>query len=194
MVEDGNGFNCENCSSKKQTSTSEERRRASKEANPLKRRKAPRGNPETATSKRWSVSEASFSKSRRTNATIAESAAKELESLAVHMPNVSDSDVRAFALRMYYIEVSNGMSPTDAQTNVSQMFLLCSRTVKRWIELWESTGEEALLDGRSSTEDSDPSILFSCPDLVFELKCWIKKRLQAQRWLLNHPAGTKLHK
>mgnify|MGYP006374154819 CR=1 FL=1 len=100
---------------------------------PLKRRKAPRGNPEAAAAKRWSVSEASSSKSRRTNATIAESAAKELESLAVHMPNVSDSDARAFALRMYYIEVSNGMSPTDAQTNVSQMFLVSSRTVQRWV-------------------------------------------------------------
>ena len=181
MAEDGNGFNCENGSSKNQTSTSEKKRRASKEANhvwaPLKQRKAPRGNPEAAAAKRWSVSEASSSKSRRTNATIAESAAKELESLAVHMPNVSDSDARAFALRMYYIEVFNGMSPTDAQTNVSQMFLVSSRTVQRWVELWESTGEEALLDGRSSTEESDPSILFSCPDLVFELKCWIKKRL-----------------
>ena len=53
----------------------------------LKRRKAP-GNPEAAVLKRWSVM-ISESKSRRTNATIAESAAKELESLAVHMPNVS---------------------------------------------------------------------------------------------------------
>ena len=68
-------------------------------------------------------------------------------------PNVSDSDARALAVRMYYIEVSNGMSPTDAQTNVSQMFLVCSRTVKRWVELRESTGKEALLDGRSSTEE-----------------------------------------
>ena len=50
---------------------------------PLKRRKALRGNPEAAALKRWSVSEANSSKSRRTNATIAESAAKELESLAV---------------------------------------------------------------------------------------------------------------
>ena len=41
------GFNCENGSSKNQTSTSEKKRRASKEAShvwvPLKRRKAPRG-------------------------------------------------------------------------------------------------------------------------------------------------------
>ena len=70
-------------------------------------KKAPRGNPEAAASKRWSVSKASSSKSRRTNATIAESASKELESLAVHMPNVSDSDARALAVRMYYIEVAN---------------------------------------------------------------------------------------
>ena len=95
MAEDGNGFNCENGSSKNQTSTSEERRRASKEANhvwaPSKRRKAPRGNPKL---KRWSVSEASSSKSRRTNATIAESVSKEFS----HMPNVSDSDARALVL------------------------------------------------------------------------------------------------
>ena len=71
----------------------------------LKRRKAPRGNPEAAALKRWSVSEASSSKSRRTNATIAENAAKELESLAVHMPNVSDSD-----------------ETSDSHNNVSQMF------------------------------------------------------------------------
>ena len=78
-----------------QESTSVQKRRASKEANhawaSLKRRKARRGNPEAAALKRWSVSEASSSKSRKTYATIAESAAKELESLAVHMPNASYS-------------------------------------------------------------------------------------------------------
>ena len=56
MAEDGNGFNRENGSFKNQTSTSEERQRASKEANhiwaSLKRRKAPRGNPEVAALKR----------------------------------------------------------------------------------------------------------------------------------------------
>ena len=78
-----------------QASTSVQKWRAIKEANhawaSLKLRKARRGNPEAAALKRWSVSEASSSKSRRTYATIVESAAKELESLAVHMPNVSDS-------------------------------------------------------------------------------------------------------
>ena len=56
VAEDGSVFNCENGSSKNQTSTSEKKRRASKEAShvwvPLKRRKAPRGNPEAAASKR----------------------------------------------------------------------------------------------------------------------------------------------
>ena len=91
MAEDGNG-EYEN-----QASISVQKRRASKEANhawaSLKRRKARRGNPEAAAAalKRWSVSEASSSNSRRTFATIVESAAKELESFAVHMPNVSDS-------------------------------------------------------------------------------------------------------
>ena len=88
MAEDGNG-EYEN-----QASTSVQKWRTSKEANhawaSLKRRKARRGNPEAAALKRYSRSaiEASSSKSRRTYATIAESAAKELESLAVHMPNV----------------------------------------------------------------------------------------------------------
>ena len=113
MAEDGNGFDCENGSSKNQTSTSEGRRRASKEANhawaSLKRRKAPRGNPEAAASKRWSVSEASSSKSRRTSATIAESAAKELESLAVHMPNVSDSDARALRFDHRFEAAASGL-------------------------------------------------------------------------------------
>ena len=54
-------------------------------------KKGSEGNPEACRS-RWSVSEASSLKSRRTNAKIAGSAAKELKSLAVyvHMPNVSE--------------------------------------------------------------------------------------------------------
>ena len=85
-----------------------------------------------------------FLKEQKDECYIAESASKELARVprCIHMPNVSDSDARALAVRMYYIEVSNVMSPTDAQTNVSQMFLICSRTVKRWVELWESTGEK----------------------------------------------------
>ena len=155
MAEDGNGFNRENGSSKNQTSTSDERRRASKEANhvwaPFKRRKAPRGNPEAACRfEVRSVSEASSSKSMQKDECYTilflESAFKELESLAVHMPDVSDSDAckSACSTNVLHRGVQRNVS-TDAQTNVSQMFLVCSRTVKRWVELWESTGEEALL-------------------------------------------------
>ena len=108
MAEDGNGFNCENGSSKSQTSTSEERRRARKEANhvwaaPLKRRKVPRGNPEAAASKRGrSAKQVPQRAEGRMLLSQRVPPIKELESLSVHMPNVSDSDARAFAVRMYY--------------------------------------------------------------------------------------------
>ena len=35
-------------------------------------------------------------------------------SLAAHMPNLPDTDARTLALRMFYIEVSNGMLCGDA--------------------------------------------------------------------------------
>ena len=56
------------------------------------------------------ISEASFSKSRRTNTTIVESAAKELESLAVHMPNVSDSDAKACSTNVLHRGVQRNVS------------------------------------------------------------------------------------
>ena len=95
---------------------------------PLKRRKAPRGNPEAAASKRWSVSEASSSKSSRTNATIAESVSKEFESLAVHMPNVSDSDARALAVRMYYKYRRKGLMDHffSSAATIQQGFFSCT--------------------------------------------------------------------
>ena len=163
------------------SSSSERRRRASKGVErtwaSLQKRKAPRGNPSAGASARWSSLSEAKKHCRRTSGTICESAAKELDSLSAHMPNLPDTDARTLALRMYYIEVSNGMHCGDAETNVNQMFLVSPTTVRRWVTLWESTGEEALLDGRSSNHESDPSILLSCPDLVFELKCWIKQRL-----------------
>ena len=126
MAEYGNGFNCKFGSSKNQTSTCKKKQRASKEANhvwaPLKRRKAPRDNPEAAALKRWSVSEASPQRAERRMLQLQRVQPRNWSPSLVHMPNVSDCEARAFALRMFYIEVSNGMSPTDAQTNVSQMF------------------------------------------------------------------------
>ena len=122
------------------------------------------------------------------------------------MPNLSDSDARTLALRMFYIEVSNGMSAGDAEANVSQMFLVSPRTVQRWVTLWENSGEEALQDGRSAKEasDLDPLILLSCPDFVFELRSWIKEKIakggknekgyltihQIQQYINDEPAFT----
>ena len=34
---------------------------------------------------------------------------------------------------------------------LANMFLISSRTVKRWAESWEMTGEEAIVDQRSQT-------------------------------------------
>ena len=45
---------------------------------------------------------------RRAGSDFLEIASKELESLAQHMPNLSDIDARTLALRMYYIELSKG--------------------------------------------------------------------------------------
>ena len=73
----------------------------------LKARKAPRGDPYAGTTARWSSSSNAKKHCRRTSSTILKSAGKELDALAVHMPNLSDSDARTVALRMFYIEVSN---------------------------------------------------------------------------------------
>ena len=117
--------------------------------------------------------------SGRTKEDIAKDAIKELECLAEHMPDISDTDARVLALRMYYIELADGVSPSDAQQKVGKMFLISSRTVKRWAESWETTGEEAIVDQCSQTmHNEDHSILFLCPMLVFELRSWIKKRLK----------------
>eukprot|EP00731_Ephydatia_muelleri_P029463 Em0020g1107a len=42
---------------------------------------------------------------------ISADATKELESLADYMPNLFDADARVQALRLYYIELADGMSP-----------------------------------------------------------------------------------
>ena len=95
------------------------------------------------------------------------------------MPDISDSDARVLALRMYYIELAEGVSNSNAQQKVGKMFLISSRTVKRWVDPWEMTEEEAITDQRSVTmHNEDHSILFLCPNLVFELRSWIRKRLK----------------
>ena len=118
--------------------------------------------------------------SHKTSSELAENAAKELESLSEYMPNISDIEARTLALRLYYMEVVEGKSPTNAQNMVSKMFLVSPSTVRRWITAWETTGEEALLDHGSTPKDEDPSLFFASPDSVFELhvKSWINERLK----------------
>ena len=66
---------------------------------------------------------------RRTKVAIEENAVKELQNLAEYVPDLSDSDARVLALRMYYIELADGVSPNDAQEKVGKRFLICKRTV-----------------------------------------------------------------
>ena len=98
----------------------------------LRKQKKPRGNPRAGYEKRvLNESVKLQEKSTKSKEDIAADATKELESLAEHMPDISDSDARVLALRMYYIELAEGVSPSDAQQRVGKMFLVCSRTVKR---------------------------------------------------------------
>ena len=162
---------------KEQASTSELPPRRRKQSppiwEPLMKKKAPRGNPTAGVVKQLQQAQA-----RRSAAVIASNASKELKALAAHMPEIPDADARKLALRMYHLELSDGVSPKDAQIKVGKMFFITLITVKRWAESWETTGEEAFEDCRSASHESERSFLFACPDLVIELKCWIKKRLQ----------------
>jgi transposase len=49
---------------------------------------------------------------------------------------------------MYYIELSEGISPINARSKVSKMFLISTTTVQRWVTAWETTGDKALQDCR----------------------------------------------
>ena len=72
---------------------------------PLMKKKAPRGNPTAGVVKRLQAI-----KSRRSAAVIASNSSKELEALAAHMPDIPNVDARKLSLRMYYLELSDGVS------------------------------------------------------------------------------------
>ena len=109
----------------------------------LKRKRAQRS-PKAASLSRLCCRSKIPIRNRRTSSELAENAAKELESLSEYMPNISDIEARMLALRLYYMEVVEGKSPTNAQSMVSKMFLVSPSTVRRWITAWETTGKEAL--------------------------------------------------
>ena len=71
---------------------------------PLCARKSPRGDPRAGVAKRSILRASKFMRmsmtKRRTAAFIAESAMKELQSLAEFMPNLADTDARTLALRL----------------------------------------------------------------------------------------------
>ena len=52
------------------------------------------------------------------------------------MPDISDMDARVLALCMYYTELADRVSPSDAQQKVGKV----------WAESWENTGEETIID------------------------------------------------
>ena len=84
------------------SSSGDQRRSASKGAERtrtlLQTTKAPRVNPSADTSAWWLSSSEAKKHCRRTSSTISGSAAKELDSLATHMPNFPDTDARMLAL------------------------------------------------------------------------------------------------
>ena len=109
----------------------------------LQKQQWPRRNPCCAYEKR--MTNAALSKKLqehgwRTKVAIEENAVQELQNLAeYYVPDLSDTYARVLALRMYYIELADGVSPNDAQEKVGKMFLICKCTVERWAASWEQT-------------------------------------------------------
>ena len=119
----------ENGSSQNQASSScKPRRRASPQGAErtwatLGHRKAPRGDPSAGASTRWLSSSNAKKHCRRTNSTIRDRARKDLESLAVHMPNLPDTDAITLALRMPPLGAF--LCPSVAQVRSAPCDALC---------------------------------------------------------------------
>ena len=64
---------------------------------------------------------------RRSTPDIAADATKELESLAGYMPDLSDTDARVLALRLYFIELADGVSPFWLRILLKNLYLLHPR-------------------------------------------------------------------
>ena len=62
------------------------------------------------------------------------SRAKQLDALGQCLLDLTDSDTMILALRMYYLELSDGVSASYAQEKVSRMFLISPHSVSRWVE------------------------------------------------------------
>eukprot|EP00731_Ephydatia_muelleri_P001829 Em0001g1829a len=56
---------------------------------------------------------------KRSKLTIKDASAEQLDALSEFMPDLTDSDAKILALRMYYMELSDGVSSIQAQDKVS---------------------------------------------------------------------------
>ena len=88
----------------------------------LKRKGAQRGSLKATSLSRLYCRSKIPIRNHKTSFELAENAAMELESLSEYMPNISDIEARTLALRLYYMEVVEGKSRTNAQNMVSKMF------------------------------------------------------------------------
>eukprot|EP00731_Ephydatia_muelleri_P010816 Em0005g1402a len=121
---------CENGSFQNQASyaasSSRAQRVASKSAastwKDLKACRRPRGNSAAGNKARWNKRPSNIDTmkpTKRTQSAIEEAANKEFQSLSEFLPNLPDTDARTLALRMYYLELSESVSPSDAQARSS---------------------------------------------------------------------------
>ena len=69
---------------------------------------------------------------KRSKLTIKDASAEHLDALSEFMPDLTDS--KDPCLRMYYLELSDGVSSIQAQDKESRMCLVSTRTVRRWVE------------------------------------------------------------
>ena len=86
--------------------------------------------PETTAGVVTRLQQAQAIKSRRPAAVIASNASKELEALAAHMTDIPDA--RKLALRMYYLELSEGVLLKDACPNESREEVFFITPMRCW--------------------------------------------------------------
>ena len=83
-----------------------------------KKRKSPRGNGTTGITEHQQAEK----RRKRSKLTIKDASAEQLDTLSEFMPDLTVSDAKILTLRMYYLELSDGVSSIQPQDKVSRMF------------------------------------------------------------------------
>ena len=83
-----------------------------------KKRKSPRGNCTTGITEHQQAEK----RRKRSKLTIKDASAEQLDTLSEFMPDLTVSDAKILTLRMYYLELSDGVSSIQPQDKVSRMF------------------------------------------------------------------------